>query len=130
MNCRCSSRNKIINGSVVNAVAAASPGMSVPSAELKPARPTSTGWTPAPDEALLVITSGHRKLFQLATSVAGWYTGSSRPGATGPAVIDGHIDSYAGPGIFFRLIDLHRGNRIYVRRADGTLAVSAALVTG
>jgi sortase (surface protein transpeptidase) len=57
------------------------------------------------------------------TSVAGWYTGSSRPGAIGPAVIDGHIDSHLGPGIFFRLIDLRKGDRIYVRRADGTLAV-------
>jgi sortase (surface protein transpeptidase) len=57
------------------------------------------------------------------TSVAGWYTGSSRPGAIGPAVIAGHIDSYQGPGIFFRLINLHRGDRVYVRRADGTLAV-------
>jgi sortase (surface protein transpeptidase) len=57
------------------------------------------------------------------TSVAGWYTGSSRPGAIGPAVIAGHIDSYRGPGIFFRLITLHRGDRVYVRRADGTLAV-------
>jgi sortase (surface protein transpeptidase) len=57
------------------------------------------------------------------TTVAGWYTGSSRPGAIGPAVIAGHIDSYLGPGIFFRLIDLHRGDRVYVRRADGTLAV-------
>ena len=57
------------------------------------------------------------------TAVAGWYTGSSRPGAVGPAVIDGHIDSYRGPGIFFRLIDLRKGDRIYVRRADGTLAV-------
>jgi sortase (surface protein transpeptidase) len=58
-----------------------------------------------------------------STSVAGWYTGSSRPGAIGPAVIAGHIDSYLGPGIFFRLITLHRGDRVYVRRADGTLAV-------
>jgi sortase (surface protein transpeptidase) len=32
--------------------------------------------------------------------------------------------SVAGcPGIFFRLVDLHKGDRIYVRRADGTLAV-------
>lgn len=57
------------------------------------------------------------------TAVAGWYTGSSRPGAIGPAVIDGHIDSYLGPGIFFRLIELRKGDRIYVRRADGTLVV-------
>ncbi len=57
------------------------------------------------------------------TTVAGWYTGSARPGATGAAVIVGHIDSLTGPGIFFRLRLLHPGNRVYVRRADGTLAV-------
>jgi hypothetical protein len=57
------------------------------------------------------------------TTVAGWYTGSPRPGAVGSAVIAGHIDSKAGPGIFFRLSSLHVGDLVYVRRADGTLAV-------
>ena len=57
------------------------------------------------------------------TTVAGWYTGSPRPGAVGSAVIAGHIDSVSGPGIFFRLSQLQRGDRVYVRRADGTLAV-------
>jgi len=57
------------------------------------------------------------------TAVAGWYAGSSRPGAIGPAVIAGHIDSYVGPGVFFRLSQLRPGDRVYVRRADGTLAV-------
>jgi len=58
-----------------------------------------------------------------STAVAGWYTGSPRPGATGSAVIAGHIDSYLGPGVFFRLRELKPGNLIYVRRADGSLAV-------
>jgi hypothetical protein len=57
------------------------------------------------------------------TTVAGWYTGSPRPGAIGSAVIAGHVDSRTGPGIFFWLKNLRRGDRIYVRRADGTLAV-------
>ena len=57
------------------------------------------------------------------TSVAGWYTGSPRPGAIGPAVIAGHVDSRHGPGIFFHLSQLKPGDRVYVRRADGTLAV-------
>jgi LPXTG-site transpeptidase (sortase) family protein len=57
------------------------------------------------------------------TAVAGWYTGSPRPGAIGSAVIAGHIDSYQGPGVFYRLSKLQRGDRVYVRRADGTLAV-------
>jgi LPXTG-site transpeptidase (sortase) family protein len=53
--------------------------------------------------------------------VAGWYTGSPRPGSIGSAIIVGHIDSYRGPGIFFRLSTLRRGDKIYVRRANGTL---------
>ena len=57
------------------------------------------------------------------TAIAGWYTGSPRPGAIGSAVIAGHIDSYQGPGVFYRLSQLRRGDRVYVRRADGTLAV-------
>jgi sortase (surface protein transpeptidase) len=58
-----------------------------------------------------------------STAVAGWYTGSPPPGAIGPAIIAGHIDSRAGPGVFFRLSSLRPGDRVYVRRADGTLAV-------
>jgi Sortase domain len=57
------------------------------------------------------------------TTVVGWYTGSPRPGATGSAIIAGHVDSRSGPGVFFWLRAMHRGERIYVRRADGTLAV-------
>src|SRR5215831_17224360 len=58
-----------------------------------------------------------------STSVAGWYTGGPRPGQVGPAVIAGHIDSYRGPGVFFRLRLLRPGDRVYVRGADGTLTV-------
>jgi hypothetical protein len=64
--------------------------------------------------ALQVPTSYH---------VAGWYDRSPRPGATGSAIIAGHIDSYLGPGVFFRLSSLRRGDRAYVRRADGSLVV-------
>jgi len=58
-----------------------------------------------------------------STTVAGWYTGSPRPGAVGAAVIAGHVDSYAGPAVFFRLRQLQPGQLVYVRRADGSLAV-------
>lgn len=57
------------------------------------------------------------------TKVAGWYTQSPRPGAIGPAVIAGHVDSYHGPGIFFRLHLLRPGDRAFVVRANRTLAV-------
>jgi len=58
-----------------------------------------------------------------STSVAGWYTGSPRPGQVGSSIIAGHIDSYLGPGVFFRLRLLRPGNLVYVRQSDGTLAV-------
>jgi len=58
-----------------------------------------------------------------SATVAGWYTGSPRPGAIGSSVIGGHIDSRHGPAVFFRLRLLRPGNQIYVRRADGTIAV-------
>jgi sortase (surface protein transpeptidase) len=57
------------------------------------------------------------------TAVAGWYTGSPAPGAIGSAVIAGHVDSYLGPGVFFRLRLLRPRDHIYVLRSDGTLAV-------
>jgi sortase (surface protein transpeptidase) len=58
-----------------------------------------------------------------STAVAGWFTGSPRPGAVGSAVIAGHVDSYTGPRIFFWLRTLRPGDRVYVGRADGTMAV-------
>jgi sortase (surface protein transpeptidase) len=58
-----------------------------------------------------------------STSVAGWYTGSPRPGDIGSSIIAGHIDSYLGPGVFFRLRLLHPGDLVYVREANGKLAV-------
>jgi len=58
-----------------------------------------------------------------STAVAGWFTGSPRPGMVGSAVIAGHVDSRAGLGIFFWLRTLRPGERVYVGRADGTMAV-------
>jgi LPXTG-site transpeptidase (sortase) family protein len=57
-----------------------------------------------------------------STTIAGWYTGSPRPGAIGSAIIIGHIDSQSGPGVFYRLDTLHKGDKVYVKRADGTIA--------
>jgi sortase (surface protein transpeptidase) len=71
----------------------------------------------------LGITSSGALQVPATTAVAGWYTGSARPGAIGAAVIAGHIDSVSGPGVFFRLRLMRPGERVYVRRADGSLAV-------
>ena len=53
---------------------------------------------------------------------AGWYVHSPRPGAPGPAVMAGHVDSTSGPAVFYRLGALRRGAAIRVARADGTTA--------
>lgn len=50
----------------------------------------------------------------------GWWTGGSRPGERGPAVIAGHVDSHTGPAVFFRIGNLRRGDAITIERADGS----------
>ena len=53
-------------------------------------------------------------------ATAGWFTGGPAPGAPGPAVIAGHVDSYRGPAVFFELADLAPGDEVLVDRADGS----------
>ena len=55
-------------------------------------------------------------------TVAGWYRSGPAPGDPGPAVITGHVDSVAGPAVFFRLRDVAVGDPISVLREDGTTA--------
>jgi Sortase domain len=54
---------------------------------------------------------------------AAWYKYSVTPGQTGAAVIEGHVDSYQGPAVFFRLGALKPGNQIDVTLADGFTAI-------
>jgi hypothetical protein len=57
-------------------------------------------------------------------SKAGWYTGSPTPGELGPSLLLGHVDSAEyGPGVFFKLGALHKGDTVDVTRADSTVAV-------
>src|SRR5258708_2863275 len=65
--------------------------------------------------------TGHGTLqVPVSAAIAGWFTGSPRPGAIGGSIIAGHIDSHSGPGVFFRLRQLHRGEGVYVTRANGS----------
>jgi sortase (surface protein transpeptidase) len=54
---------------------------------------------------------------------AGWYRHFATPGEVGPAVILGHVDTAAGPAVFYRLRDLRPGDTVTVRRTDGSSAV-------
>jgi hypothetical protein len=52
----------------------------------------------------------------------GWYRLGPSPGQVGSAVILGHVDSYRGPAVFFRLRSLRAGDPVEVTLADGVVA--------
>ena len=70
----------------------------------------------------LGLAAGGAMQVPSTSTVAGWFTGSPRPGAVGSSIIVGHVDSKSGPGIFFRLPELKKGDDVYVKRSDGTTA--------
>ena len=55
--------------------------------------------------------------------LAGWYEGSPTPGQLGPAIIAGHVDSWAtGPAVFYHLGEVVVGAHVLVTRADTSVA--------
>lgn len=52
----------------------------------------------------------------------GWWTGGAFPGQAGTAVIAGHVDSTAGPAVFYRLGEVAPGDEIQVTARDGSTA--------
>jgi sortase (surface protein transpeptidase) len=54
---------------------------------------------------------------------AAWYKYSATPGQIGASVIEGHVDGYHGPAVFFRLGSLRPGDSIDVTLTDGITAV-------
>lgn len=56
----------------------------------------------------------------------GWWHDGPEPGEPGPAVIAGHVDSYRGPAVFFRLDEIDEGDQIFVDRADGSTVTFVA----
>lgn len=53
--------------------------------------------------------------------LAGWYRLGPRPGEPGPAVIAGHVDSRAGPDVFYRLRELPSGALVAIHDAEGAV---------
>lgn len=51
--------------------------------------------------------------------LAGWYAPGGRPGAGGPTVIAGHVDSETGPAVFARLRELRPGDLVQIGLAGG-----------
>jgi Sortase domain len=80
------------------------------------------------DSALLhlgVNADGSMQVPSLVTSAndAAWYKYSATPGQIGTSVIEGHVDSYFGPAVFYRLGALRPGDLIEVGLADRTTAI-------
>ena len=65
----------------------------------------------APDRSIQVPTD---------YATPGWFAGGPRPGQPGPAVILGHVDSKAGPAVFYRLARLPVGAEVLVDGSDGS----------
>jgi len=103
------------------------PGRMVAAAPLNPASPGRLQ-IPALGVSTTVVGLGLNADGSLQVpgnfSQAGWYRASPTPGALGPAVVVGHVDSAAsGPAVFYRLADLRPGDGITIQRADGSTAV-------
>ena len=114
------------------------PFVAVPAGQIAPAPEPTVGAAVSPPVRLVIpkigvstrlirlgVTRNHELQAPASTSVAGWFTDGPPPGAIGPAVIGGHIDSRLGVGVFFRLRELRRGDRVFVRHRNGTLSVFA-----
>ena len=52
------------------------------------------------------------------TVETGWFKPGPGPGELGAAIVVGHVDSYRGPGVFFHLPALRRGDAIYITLAN------------
>lgn len=52
----------------------------------------------------------------------GWYKFSPTPGDVGPAVLVGHVDTYKGPSVFWRLSEATPGQIVQIKREDGQIA--------
>lgn len=49
----------------------------------------------------------------------GWFHRGAKPGASGNAVMAGHVDDRSGPAIFYELDQLDLGDRVYIENISG-----------
>ncbi|WP_207798533.1 class F sortase [Klenkia marina] len=68
-----------------------------------------------------VATDGTAEVPEDFSDVA-WFAPGGRPGSRGPTVLMGHVDSTAGPAVFYELRDLTPGDTVELTTADGSVA--------
>jgi len=96
-----------------------------PPFSLKPSPPVSVrASTVGISSTLVQVGLNKDKTIEVPSSYeqAAWYRLGPTPGALGPAVIIGHVDSYKGPGVFFNLGSMRPGQVVDVARADKSVA--------
>lgn len=76
------------------------------------------------DDSLLRLGIAPDGTAEVPTDYArvGWFDRGEVPGALGPTVLLGHVDSRTGPAAFYRLRELRPGDPVEVDRSDGTTA--------
>ncbi|WP_267243855.1 class F sortase [Streptomyces sp. PR69] len=52
----------------------------------------------------------------------GWYDSGAQPGARGPALLVGHVDTLTKPAVFYGLSTMRPGAKVRVARDDGSVA--------
>jgi hypothetical protein len=72
----------------------------------------------APVERVGVLPGGALGVPDGWTEV-GWFSGGPAPGQPGDAIIDGHLDSYTAPAVFWNLDRLRPGDAVVVTTAGG-----------
>lgn len=99
------------------------PGNSQNAAVAPPTRINIPAIGVAADMTNLGLNADHTLEVPKNPEQVGWYVNSPPPGAVGPAILVGHLDSKFGPAIFFRLHELKAGDQVEISRADGSVAV-------
>jgi sortase (surface protein transpeptidase) len=67
----------------------------------------------------LGLNTDHTVQVPTSFSDAGWFEPGPEPGERGPALVVGHVDSRRGPGVFFHLPALRRGDGVRIVLRSG-----------
>ncbi|MFB9277270.1 class F sortase [Cohnella cellulosilytica] len=101
----------------------------VPPMEIQRPKPAPSGIAPArlfipaldihaDIETVHVLDNGQMGVPE-STDKVGYLSNGVLPGAIGNAVMDGHVDSYVGPAVFFSLRTLTKGDIVIVKDERG-----------
>lgn len=93
-----------------------------PPVEIKPIRVRIPGIEVDADVIDLGVRADGKLEVPSDFAQTGWFTGRAAPGEFGPSIVVGHVDSKAGPAVFFRLRELEVGDVVHIERSDGLVA--------